>query len=93
MSDPTAPAAIPSHIEMAKVDSSHHSRAGYDADARHLYIDFAREGAPPNVYRYSNFGPEDWAGYQGAESKGRHFLRNIKSESTKFPYVKVPNEQ
>ncbi len=84
---------LPAHVQMQPIDSSHHSRAGYDAAAHQLYIDFAKPGAKPNIYRYSNFTQADHAAYMASESKGKHFLALIKPETTKFPYVKVTNPE
>lgn len=84
---------LPAHVTMGPIDSSHHSGAGYDADASHLYINFAKPGASPNIYRYSNFTPDDWAAYRGAESQGKHFLSQIKPNSEKFPFVRVSNPE
>lgn len=94
MTDETkpAPVTLPSHIGMVDAGSSHHSRYGYDSANSHLYIDFAKPGADkPNIYRYSNVTPEDYAAYQGSESRGKHFIANIKPNAEKFPYTKVSN--
>lgn len=90
MTDAPAPITLPPHVEMKPIDSSHHSRAGYDAEAQHLYIDFAKPGADkPNIYRYGNVTPADHAAYIGSESKGKHFLAHIKPHTQKHPYDKV----
>lgn len=88
MSDPVA---LPPEVAMQPIESSHHSRAGYDAAQNHLYIDFAKPGAKPNIYRYQNFTPDDYKAYVESDSKGGHFIRNIKSYPAKFPFDKVAN--
>lgn len=80
---------LPSHVEMKTIDSSHHSRAGYDQAAGHLYIDFSKDEAAPNIYRYSNVTPDDFSAYSGSESKGKHFISTFKKNADKFPYAKV----
>lgn len=80
---------LPSHVEMKTIESSHHSRAGYDSAAGHLYIDFAKGEEEPKIYRYSNVTPEDFAAYNDAESKGKHFIATFKKNAEKYPYAKV----
>lgn len=86
------PVTLPPHVTMNPIESSHHSRAGYDIEAQQLYIDFAKPDAAPNIYRYSNFTPDDWNAYVTSDSKGGHFIRNIKSHTQKYPYVRVVTE-
>lgn len=81
---------MPAHVTMSPIASSHHRAAGYDEANNHLYVDFARPGSEvPNIYRYNNFTPADWNAYQASDSKGQHFLRNIKPLSDKYPFAKV----
>ncbi len=47
----------------------------YDAHKRTLYLRF-RSG---DVYRYFQFSKEDYQQFLSAESKGRHFLSNIRN--------------
>lgn len=51
----------------------------YDADTRTLYLRF-RSG---DVYRYFQFSQDEYQHFLRAESKGRHFLSNIRNC---FPY-------
>lgn len=47
----------------------------YDAKQRVLYLRF-RSG---DVYRYFQFSRDDYQHFLNAESKGRHFLSNIRN--------------
>lgn len=47
----------------------------YDAKQRVLYLRF-RSG---DVYRYFQFSQDDYQHFLNAESKGRHFLSNIRN--------------
>lgn len=49
--------------------------AAYDAKQHILYLRF-RGG---DVYRYFQFSPDDYQQFVNAESKGRHFLSNIRN--------------
>jgi hypothetical protein len=49
--------------------------AAYDAKQRILYLRF-RSG---DVYRYFQFSQDDYQQFVNAESKGRHFLTNIRN--------------
>jgi hypothetical protein len=54
----------------------------YEADKRTLYLRF-RSG---DVYRYFQFSGDDYQQFLRAESKGRHFLSNIRNC---FPYERM----
>jgi hypothetical protein len=54
----------------------------YDAKKHTLYLRF-RSG---DVYRYSDFSDDDYQHFLCAESKGRHFLSNIRNC---FPYERM----
>lgn len=54
----------------------------YDAKKHTLYLRF-RSG---DVYRYSDFSDDDYQCFLRAESKGRHFLSNIRNC---FPYERM----
>ena len=58
----------------------------YNADTRTLYLRF-RSG---DVYRYFHFSEEDYQQFLCAESKGRHFLSNIRNC---FPYERLAKLQ
>jgi hypothetical protein len=58
----------------------------YDADTRTLYLRF-RSG---DVYRYFQFSEHDYQQFLRAESKGRHFLSNIRNY---FPYERIAKLQ
>jgi hypothetical protein len=54
----------------------------YDAAKRTLYLRF-RSG---DVYRYFQFSQDEYQHFLRAESKGRHFLSNIRNY---FPYERM----
>ena len=56
--------------------------AAYDADKHTLYLRF-RSG---DVYRYFQFSEDDYQQFLRAESKGRHFLSDIRNC---FPYERM----
>lgn len=58
----------------------------YDAHTRTLYLRF-RSG---DVYRYFHFPEDDYQQFLRAESKGRHFLSNIRNC---FPYERLAKLQ
>lgn len=60
--------------------------AAYDADTRTLYLRF-RSG---DVYRYFHFSGDEYQQFLRAESKGRHFLSNIRNC---FPYERLAKLQ
>jgi len=64
-------------MEMIKVKSSNIHAIGYDAGV--LRIEFKdNKGNPTSSYDYKNVLPEDYASFNMADSKGRHFARKIK---------------
>jgi hypothetical protein len=60
--------------------------AVYDAKKRNLYLCF-RSG---NVYGYFQFSKDDYQHFPSAESKGHHFLGNIRDC---FPYERMAKLQ
>lgn len=77
-------------ITLIPVDSSQIAAIGHDAETQTLAIQFKNwKGEATGVYRYSNFTAEDFAAFQAAESKGKHFGAHIKPFVDKFPYQKV----
>lgn len=59
---------------------------GYDANKCILYLRF-RSG---DVYRYFQFSNDDYLLFLSAESKGRHFVSNIRNC---FPYERMAKLQ
>lgn len=57
------------------LDSQMFLSVAYDATQRVLYLRF-RSG---DVYRYFHFSNDDYQRFLTAESKGRHFLSNIRN--------------
>lgn len=55
----------------------------YDPEGQVLSVQF-KEGGP--IYRYSAFPPEKFASFEGAESKGKFFLSEVKG---KYEFTKV----
>lgn len=62
------------------------SSAGYDPATKVMEIVFARGGR----YAYAEVPPEAWDAFIGAESKGKHFLSDIKG---KYEFTKVVEEE
>ena len=57
-------------------DSRLFTSGAYDPERRILYLRF-RDG---DVYRYFNFPPEQYQTFLAADSRGRHFLSNIRDK-------------
>lgn len=59
--------------------SSNVGWARYDSETQVLEIDFRNAaGEKASTYTYAGFPPEDWAAFQAAESKGKHFAYKIR---------------
>ena len=58
----------------------------YDAKQQILYLRFHSA----DVYRYLQFSQDDYQQFLNAESKGRHFLSNIRNC---FPYERLAKLQ
>ncbi len=85
-------------IELQDVESNQIHSIGHDPNTNTLAICFpSRKGGqvvpgsvvPGSLYHYSNFTAEDFAAFQAAESKGKHFGKHIKAHPEKYPYVKI----
>jgi hypothetical protein len=57
------------------LESKMFTAVGYDAARRILYLRF-QSG---DVYRYFEFSNDEYQQFLNAESKGRHFLSNIRN--------------
>jgi len=64
------------------LDSKMFLSVAYDAGRRTLYLRFCSG----DVYRYFQFSNDDYQQFLRAESKGRHFLNNIRNC---FPYERM----
>jgi hypothetical protein len=77
-------------IALQPVESHQIAAIGHDAATQTLAIQFKNsKGATGSTYHYSNFTAADFAAFQAAESKGKHFGANIKPFADKYPYTKV----
>lgn len=76
-------------MNRTKIDSSLLASAGFDEAAQTIEVEFApRKGqATGDVYQYGPCSKEVWESFQAAESRGKHFLSQIKP---KFAATKVP---
>jgi hypothetical protein len=63
------------HTERVAVVSSHLATVGYDEEARTLEVETKRG----RRYRYTGVPPAIFRELMGASSKGRYYLRNIRS--------------
>lgn len=87
---PAKPADQVPAIELAPVESSQLAAVGYDAATATLAIRFNGKGDKPgSLYHYANFGETDWAALRDAESKGSHFIRQIKPHADRYPCVRI----
>lgn len=87
---PTKPADQVPAIELAPVESSQLAAVGYDAATATLAIRFHGKGDKPgSLYHYANFGETDWAALRDAESKGSHFIRQIKPHADRYPCCRI----
>lgn len=87
---PAKPAAEVPAIELAPVESSQLEAFGYDPERQLLAIRFHGHGGKPgSLYHYANFGETDYAALRDAESKGSHFIRNIKPHADRYPCYRV----
>lgn len=76
-----------STITVKPVDSSLISDAGYDPATGTLCIFFKQKGGRSKPYHYP-CTPEQHAEFEAADSKGSHFERNIRKNST-MPHTKI----
>jgi len=72
-------------MEWVPVESGVIRAVAYEAEARHLYIEFPSG----DVYRYLFIYPGQYREFMAAESKGRYFAQHIRD---KFPFEKVARE-
>lgn len=63
--------------KMTPVTSSQIKEVGYDAESRTLYIKFNRGG----MYSYNPITEEGYRSLMGAESLGKYFHENIKTNA------------
>lgn len=76
-------------IPLTPVTSSQIHAIGHDPETNTLAIQFKAKNGEGSIYHYSNFTPEQFAEFKGAESIGSHFKRVIKPADDVFPFVKV----
>jgi hypothetical protein len=72
------------------VESSQISEVGYDADTSTLGIRFLPgKFSAASEYHYANVPPDVHGSLVTADSVGRYFGQNIKSNPVLYPYTKV----
>ena len=80
-------------IALQDVESNQIHSIGHDPKTNTLAIRFtSRRGGqagPGSLYHYSNFTADDFAAFQAAESKGKHFGAHIKPFPQKYPFTKI----
>jgi len=76
-------------ITMTPIESSQLAAIGHDAENNTLAIQFKRGEGVGNTYYYQNVNAEQFQQFQGAESIGSHFYKNIKPFAEKFPFKKI----
>ena len=77
-------------MDWKPVESSQISEVGYDAETETLGIRFKAKGKwPASEYHYSFVNSDTYYALMTAESIGKYFADNIKSDAVKYPYTKV----
>lgn len=80
-------------IALHDVESSQINAIGQDPETNTLAIQFKGwKGEIGATYHYANFTAEDFAAFKAAESLGRHFGRQIKPFTDKYPFTKVADK-
>lgn len=69
--------------------------ARYSPHLQILQIDFrsTKTGTITSTYEYLFFSPMDWAAFQAAESKGKHFAEFIKNARDAQNDLKFPSKR
>lgn len=77
-------------ITMTDVVSSQVAAIGHDSATSTLAVQFPSKAEKTgNLYHYSNFTAEDYAAFLAAESKGSHFIHQIKKQPEKYPFTRI----
>lgn len=80
-------------IPMTPVESSQLEAIGHDPDSNTLAIRFKSRGdRPGSLYHYQNFTAKDFEDFKAADSKGSHFIRNVKPYAKSFPYKRISED-
>lgn len=75
-------------INRTPIESSLIASHGWEASAENpemgtLAVEFKAKGkSPASVYEYANVPKSVWEDHQQADSKGSHFLKNIKGNAS-----------
>lgn len=81
-------------IPLTPVTSSQLAAIGHDPATNTLAIRFnGKDGRIGSLYHYANVTAEQFEAFQAAESKGSHFIRNIKPATDKHPYTRIVEKQ
>ena len=78
-------------IALTPVESSQIAGIGHDPATSTLAVQFKKKAGPGSIYYYSNVPAQVFADFIGAESKGKYFGANIKSNAD-YPYQKIEPE-
>ena len=77
-------------VKLIEVQSSQIHAIGHDPETNTLAIRFKNwKGEVTSLYHYANFTADDFAAFLAAESKGKHFGKNIKPFPDKYPFTKI----
>lgn len=77
-------------ITLTPVESSQIAAIGHDPETNTLAIQFKNwKGDSTSLYHYEHVSAEDFASFQAADSKGRHFDKHIKPFTAKYPFTKI----
>lgn len=80
------------NIAMTPVESSQIHSLGHDPATNTLAIRFKGKNGPGSLYHYPNFTADQFAAFQKAPSKGRHFGQYIKGHKD-HPHSKINEEK
>ena len=77
-------------VKLIEVQSSQIHAIGHDPETNTLAIRFKNwKGEVTSLYHYANFTADDFAAFLAAESKGKHFGKNIKPFIEKYPFTRI----
>lgn len=77
-------------VKLIEVQSSQIHAIGHDPETNTLAVRFKNwKGEITGLYHYANVTAADFAEFQSAPSKGRHFGQHIKPFTDKYPFTKI----
>ena len=84
-------------MNFTEVKSSQVHSIGYDPETKTLAVRFHGKDGPGSLYEYSGIGPEKYADFMKAESKGKFLGKYIKAKDDKgnllHPFKKIAEKE